>query len=184
MKKIILFAMILSSLFLVPTVFAFGEVAGPVVFNVPIGGSVVGIWGISNDQPITVKLSAEGNIAQYISMPDSVTLEGSNKIYWINVTVKIPADYNISQGTNITGTLYAVAEGNPGQVQINLRLQKNSYIIVEPKATESSNSNSNFISGLFTLQIFGLPATAVVLAVVVIFALIYFARKRKRGVKI
>jgi len=171
--KILIFSLI--CLAIIPSfVFAFGEVAGPVVFYVPIGGSNTSSWGISNDQPINVQLTAEGNITQFVSLPNSISLEGNNKIYWINLSAKIPVDYNISAGTNITGTFYALAQGQPGQVQINLQLKKNAYIIVEPKMTEQNN---NFFTGFFALQsnfwIIG------VIAVVVLFALFYFGIKRK-----
>lgn len=160
-------------------VFAFGEVAGPVVFSVPIGGSNVSRWGLSNDQQINVKLSAQGDISKYISFTDSITLPSNNQIYWVNITAKIPSDYNVSQGMNITGTLYAVSEGQPGQVQINLQLKKYAYVLVQPKVVEQSN---NLFTGMFALQPVSI-SVAVICVVIVLFGLFHFARKRK-GVKI
>jgi hypothetical protein len=176
MKEIVFMAIILISLFLVPSVLAFGEVAGRVVINVPIGGSGVGMWGLSNNETVNVKLRTEGDASNYLSLPSEVTVP-ANGIYWINVTANIPTNYNITQGTNITGMMYAVLEGSRGQVQINLQLEKRISILIEQPQVQEQTS---FFTGFFALQ----PTfwIAGIIAVVVIFALIYFARKKK-GVK-
>jgi len=185
MKSILLF-IFFSAFFMIPSVFAFGEVAGPVVFTVPIGGNNVSSWGISNDQAINVKLSAEGDAMKYLSFPDSITLQPNNQIYWVNLTAKIPSDYNVTQGTNITGTLSAVAAGQPGQVQINLRLKKSMYILVQPATVQESvqqfSEPFQIATGLFALgPLIYLPAAG---AIVILIGIFYFARKRKQEVKI
>lgn len=174
--------MISLCLALVPSfVFAFGEVTGPVVIHVPLGGSGIGMWGLGHNETVEVGLRVEGNASKYISLPSKVTLPPSG-IYWVNVTAKIPADYNVSQGTNITGVMYAVLEGKTGgQVQINLQLKKNVFVIVEqPQAPPLSvfARIGKFFTGFFVL---GPTSLTAVLAVVLIFiVLIYFAKRKRR----
>ena len=80
-NKIKIFIVAAICLMFIPIfVFAFGEVAGPVVIHVPLGSSNSSQWGISNDESITVKLTAEGDATKFISIPETVTLEGNNKI--------------------------------------------------------------------------------------------------------
>jgi hypothetical protein len=181
-NKIILIALI--CLAVVPSlVFALGEVAGPVVIHVPLGGSGVGMWGLGHNETVNVKLRVEGNASQYITLPTEVTLPPTG-IYWVNVTAKIPSNYSISQGTNITGVMYAVLEGTPsGQVQINLQLKKNVFVIVEqPKASPLSffARIGKFFTGFFALQPNSLASVLAVVLIVII-AFVYFT-KTKKGV--
>lgn len=140
--SIIIFAIVLY----VPiSVFSFGEVAGPVVLHVSIGGSDTQNWGILNNESINVTISADGDGAQYISFPQNVTLLPNNQITWVPITANIPSSY---AGTNnITGSLYALEQGTPGQVQINLQLKKNFYILVEQnQASGPSNQPQGIMS--------------------------------------
>lgn len=172
MKDIVFVTIILISLLLVPSVLAFGEVTGPVIINVPIGGSEVGMWGLGNNETVKVKLRTEGDASNYLYLPSEVTVP-STGIYWINVTATIPANYNISKGTNITGMMYALLEGSSGQVKINLQLEKRIYILIE----QPQEQKRNFFTGLFELQ--STSWFIGIIAVVVIFVLIYYARKKK-----
>ena len=127
---------------------AFGEVAGPVTIYVPVGGGTnTGQWGIFNGDPIDAKISAQGDATQYLSFPDSVSLSGNNQIAYVTIIATIPADANLPEGTNITGTLYALAQGQPGQVQINLQVKKILFIIIgNPPEGTSQVQNSPQIS--------------------------------------
>jgi hypothetical protein len=184
-NKIKIFAMILISLAIIQaTVFAFGEVAGPVVIHVPLGGTNVSSWGIFNGEAIDAKISTEGDAAKFISFPEKVSLERNNKIYWVNITAKIPADYNLTQGTNITGTLYALTEGKPGQVQINLQVKKTIQIIVEQPQISEENMFSNYLTGLFALQAYSVPVVGIIAVIVLIVLLgIFYIAKIKKEVK-
>jgi hypothetical protein len=180
-NKIKISILISLCLVLVPSfVFAFGEITGPVVIHAPLGGSGVGKWGLVNNQTVEVGLRVEGNASEYISLPSKVTLPPSG-IYWVNVTAKIPSNYNVSQGTNITGVMYAVLEGKTGgQVQINLQLKKNVFVIVEqPQAAPLLvlSSIGKFFTGLFVL---GPTSLTAVLTVALIFIALVFFLKRKR----
>lgn len=171
------------AVFFIPNiVFAFGEVAGPVVFYVPIGGSNNSMWGIFNNESVAVSISAEGDAAKYLSFPQNFTLQPNNQIYWINLTANIPSDYNVTQEKNITGVLYAVAQGQPGQVQINLRLKKNMYVLVgESQKTNSVSEKipTNLFTGFFALQ--PAPILSVIATLAVIFGLFFFIKGRKGG---
>ena len=184
-NKIKILAMALISLVIIPaTVFAFGEVAGPVVIHVPLGGSNTSSWGIFNGEAIDAKVSAEGDVTKFISFPEKVSLEGNNRIYWVNITAKIPADYNLTQGTNITGTLYALTEGKPGQVQINLQVKKTIQIIVEQPQVSEENMFSNYLTGLFALQAYSIPVVGIVAAIALVVLLgIFYIVKIKKEVK-
>jgi len=180
-NKIKIFILTLTCLAIIPSlVFAFGEVAGPVVIHVPIGGSNTSTWGIFNGEAITTKLSAEGDAAKYISLPEKVSLEGNNKVYLVDVAARIPADYNLTQGTNITGTLYALAEGNPGQVQINLQVKKNVFILVEQPQVSNLESGQfgNLITGMFALKP-GNIMSVIGLFMIIVVTFIYFTKNRR-----
>lgn len=177
--KIELLVMATICLVIIPSaVFAFGEVTGPVVINVPVGGSGVGMWGLGNNETVKVTLRAEGDASKYLSLPSEVEVPATG-IYWVNVTAKIPSDYNVSQGTNITGVMYAVLEGSPGQVQINLQLKKYVYILVEqPQISEVNNQPPvQFMTGLFAFgSSFYIPIVALI---VILFGIFYFTRITK-----
>lgn len=176
MKILIIFVICLA---IIPSfVFAFGEVTGPVIFYVPIGSSNVSSWGISNNEATVVTLSAEGDIAKFINLPSNVTLQ-SNQIYWINITANIPSDYNTSNGTNITGTFYALQQGQPGQVQINLRLKKNAYILVEQPQALTLEQQNIFVAGLFALET-NPSFVAVITGIIVLFGIVLFVKKKWR----
>lgn len=134
----------LSFMLFSSTALAFGEVAGTIVLHATAGGSDMQNWGIFNNESITVSLSAQGDGAQYITFPQTVTLPAGNQIYWIPITANIPSNYDLTQGTNITGQLYALAQGSPGQVQINLQVEKNFQILIQAQAANQAGTiNSN-----------------------------------------
>jgi len=169
--------------------FAFGEVAGPVTIYVPVGGTNVGQWGIFNGDPIDAALSAQGDAAQYLSFPTSVSLPGNNQVYSVPITANIPSNANLPEGTNITGTLYALAQGQPGQVQINLQVKKNIFIIVgnppqglnqvssssQTSAVQQTNSLSTGFASLPTFD-FNL-AGAFVAGIVIFLAFVFISRR-------
>ena len=109
----------------IANVSAMGEVAGPVIFHNSVGGSDTESWGLFNDQPINVTISVQGTGAQYVSFPQTVSLPGNKQIVWVSVTANIPSNYDTTQGSNVTGVLYALAQGQPGEVQLNIQMFKN-----------------------------------------------------------
>lgn len=169
-----------AGLLLAQSAFALQEVAGPLVISVPIGGSNSARWGLVNDgnQTIIVSLNATGNAAQYLSFPQSVGLQ-PGKIYYVNVTANIPANFDTSSGRNITGTLYALQKGQSGgQVQINVQMLKSLTITVTGESAELQQTSiaGNFNSAQASPAI-GLAAlfASNYLALVLLIALIFVA---------
>lgn len=169
------------------TVFAFGEVTGPVVIYAPVGGSGVGQWGLVNNETVTLQLRIEGDAAKYISLPSEVTLQPTG-IYWVNVTANIPSNYDKSQGTNITGDMFALREGTPGQVQINLQLEKHVYILVDQTAPSTSSApiasapvqsvQNNLFSGFSFLPVLDFNLVgAIVVGIVIFLAFVFISRR-------
>lgn len=177
-KTKITLAILICLAFIPSSVLAFGEVAGPVVIHVAIGGSGVGMWGLGHNETVKVQLRAEGNASKYLSFPGEVTLPPTG-VYWVNVTATIPSDYNVTQGMNITGVMYATLEGAPGQVQINLQLKKNVFIIVEqPQSPDFGTQIKSFITGLFALQPSSVFPSVGLIALLV--GLFYFVKMKRR----
>ncbi len=137
---------ILLVLLLLPSAFALQQIAGPLSFSVPVGSTGSAQYGLVNDgnETIFVKLRAEGDAAQYLSFPTTVELV-PNKIVYTDIVANIPANYKGS--SNLSGSLYAVQEGKPGQVQINVQMKKSVTISVQgltsqPSAGPSSGPSS------------------------------------------
>jgi hypothetical protein len=150
MKKIILATLIITSLFLIQSVNALQEVAGTLIIQTPIGGSNYARYGLMNDgnDTITVSLRADGNVAQYLSFPSTVDLQ-PGKLVYTNITASIPADYDTSLGRSITGFIYALQEGSPGQVQINVQMMKNVTIVVTGNSTFQPVSTPGGAGGVY-----------------------------------
>lgn len=147
------------SLLLVQSAYALQELAGPLAISVPIGGNNSVRWGLINDgnETITVTLSASGDAAKYITFPATVELVPHQTVY-TNIAVNIPANYNISSGRNITGSLYALQQGKPGQVQINVQLTKSLTITVIRGTAELQTSTAGNSNSIQSSQITGLGA--------------------------
>ena len=190
MKKIII-AMI-TSLLLVSPVYALQQIAGPLVISVPIGGSSSAQYGLVNDEneTITISLRAEGDAAKYLSFPATVDLE-PGKIVYTDITARIPADYDKSLGNNITGYLYALQEGKPGQVKVNIQMKKSVMISVSglsnvqtvenPKTVETNQptaeNTANPMTGLFSLA----SANSIVIIFIVALVIVFIFIKIRRG---
>lgn len=119
MKKIIL---IFSILIFLPSVLALQQVAGPLTIYAPIGGSNSTQYGLKNDrnESVVVKLRTEGDISSYLSLPNEIVLE-PGKLTFIDVKANIPPD---SSEKTVSGFIYALQEGERGQVQLNVQLKK------------------------------------------------------------
>lgn len=171
MKKIIIG--ILLSLLIAANVNALQEVAGPIIIPVAAGGSNSSRYGLINDgnETIVVGLRAEGDVAKYLSFPQNVSLE-PKKVVYVNVTASLPSDYNLGQ--NITGFLYALQEGQPGQVQINVQLMKSITIIASSIQKNETSSKQNSLTGFFA-SISNYSPIVVILVIIVVILVIAFA---------
>jgi hypothetical protein len=169
MKRLLLLSSIIFCL-LLSSASALQEVAGPIVISVVPGGTNSSSkYGLINDgnETIVVSLRAEGDVAKYLSFPSNVSLE-PKKIVYINITATLPLPFEYNGG-NITGSLYALQEGTPGQVQINIQMMKSVTIV--PYEVKKQTS---FVAYLYI-------AIVVLIALsVIVFALI---RLKKKEVK-
>lgn len=175
-------------------VFALQEIAGPLVISIPIGGNGSAQYGLINDEneTITISLRAEGDVAKYLSFPATVDLE-PNKVVYTNITAKIPSDYDKSLGGNITGYLYALEEGKPGTVQVNVQMMKSVTILIpglESKQTSQTVENPKTAeavqpavqtspTGLFALNQSYYFVIVLVIIVVIIMLIIIKRRNKK-----
>jgi hypothetical protein len=174
----IAFVLVLVISISVSSVFGLQQVAGTLTIPTPIGGSNSTNYGLVNDgkENILVTLRAEGDVANYLSFEKTVTLE-PNKINYVKIAASVPKDYDISKGSNITGYVYALQEGQPGQVQLNVQMKKNVVIPVyestQPIVSPFSFTGSFVSATQFTYPIIGL------FVVVVIMLLYIFKFKRE-----
>lgn len=189
---------VLICLAIIPsTVFAFGEVAGSVVIYVSNGGTNVGQWGLFNGNASTAKITATGDAAQYLSFPSEVSLQDNNVISYVPITATIPANADFKDGTNITGVLSALVEGQPGQVQINLQIKKNVFIIIgnppvgpnpavtssnqvssQSQAAPSTQQTGSLLSGFSFLPAFDFNLVGAIVVGIVIFLAFVFVSRR------
>lgn len=171
MKKLFLFLGIAFFLCLFFNANALQETAGPVIISTPIGGSNSSRYGLINDgnETIVVSIRAEGDAAKYLSFLENVSLV-PKKIFYVNITASLPLDYDTSLGRNITGFIYALQEGTPGQVKINIQLMKRVNIIAYGNGTKQSSNNinqSSLVTGLFAFTL-NYPPLVVSLVIVII----------------
>jgi hypothetical protein len=117
--------------FIFSNVFALQQVAGTLVMTVPIGESNSAKYGLVNDgnETTTITLRAEGDAAPYLSFPETVNLPPQKLIY-TDITATIPDNYDKSLGGDLRGYVYALQEGTPGQVKINIQMKKLVNIII------------------------------------------------------
>jgi len=121
----------IAFLLCVSSVFALGMTAGPVMIVTDVGSTNSSYFGLINNgnETITVKIRAEGDAAQFLEIPATLELV-PKKLTNVDVKATIPSAYDGSLGGNITGFIYAVQEGAPGQVQINIQAQKTVQILI------------------------------------------------------
>jgi hypothetical protein len=170
---------------IIPSAFALKQVAGMLEIELAAGQTGVLKYGLLNDknETSTLKLRAEGDIVPYISIPESVELQ-PGKLTYVELEVNIPADYDISNGNEINGSVFALQEGKPGQVQLNLQLKKGVVIkVIEGNQAETLNleKNTGYITG-FSIMPFAVKTSVVILPVVLAVMLIYLI-KIKEGNK-
>jgi hypothetical protein len=187
MKKLFVIGILLS--LLATNALALQMVAGTIIISTPIGGSNSSKFGLLNDgnETIVVSLRAEGDVAKYLSFSENVSLEPKKFVY-TNITATIPSDYD--KTGNITGFLYALQEGSPGQVKINIQLMKSVVISVygQPKQVTSSGQTNQGASsqpnqaispsGFVTLISNNYSIVILVIVLVAIAFIIYKAKRK------
>jgi len=197
MKKILTAATVIMTLFLlnISYVFALGMTAGPVVILANVGSSNSSRFGLVNngEEAITVSIRAEGDAAQFIEFPTTLDIT-PKKIEYVDIKATIPATYDGSLGGNITGFVYALQEGKPGQVQINVQAKKFVQLIVpqyggrlpEPEAqtqTQEKTQKASAITGFLSIFSTNILASALVSAGILAFLLFFFFRRFDISIK-
>lgn len=183
------------ALLFLPISYALQQIVGPLVISVPIGGSDSAQYGLINDgnETITISLRAEGDVARYLSFPETVDLV-PHKIVYTNITATVPEDYDTSLGGNITGYVYALQEGKPGMVKINVQLKKTVMVIIpgvpaSEKTTKELSiqpteelKQTSPITGLVSLV--SANSLVIVVVVVVVVVILIVVKIKKGGEKI
>jgi len=195
MKSLLLVIVCLSVFLSASITYALQQVAGPLFFTVPLGGSSSARYGLVNDgeETITISLRAEGDAAKYLSFPSSVELQPKKMVY-TEVTANIPENYDRASGGNIYGWMYALQQGAPGQVQINVQMKKNVTIVipgvpfveresttiqtVQTLTTAQTTQAQSAITGSFVMT----PANYLVAGAAIGFSIgIFFVVTKRRG---
>lgn len=197
MNKYLLVILIffLFNFFIFSSAFALQQVAGILLINVPIGGTNSVKYGLVNDGNETIKISlrAEGDAATYLSFPKTVDLP-PHKMMYTDIVATIPTDYDKSLGGNLTGYVYALQEGEPGQVKINIQMKKLVNIVIpglpsviKEKTVTSIITNSlqqeSFtpLTGLFVTSSSSLNYPIMFFLILIILAMgIYIIKIRRR----
>lgn len=184
--KRILFVIALLLLLIPQYVFALRQTVGKLVVLVEPGGSNSTYYGLINDlnETISVKIRVEGDAKEFISVPTQLELPPEVFVP-VNVTARVPENYDFSKGTNVTGYVFALIEGEPGQVTINVQTRKTVEVIVlgnKPEAPvlsqQSSSSLSGFL-GFIQIPIIGF-SFGLLIALVLFGTVIYFAKRQRR----
>lgn len=195
MKKIFVITAILF-LLTIGSVFALSMTAGTVRILVDVGSSNSSSFGFINDgnETITLKIRAEGDAAQFIEIPKTLDLV-PNKFTDLIVKATIPSTYDGSLGGNITGTIFAVQEGTPGQVQINIQASKAVQILIpqyggklpeiktQTVTTETTSEKENSITGFASLLGTNSLLLILIFAVVLILAFIVLTKRFEISIK-
>ena len=166
MKNIVM--VIAITLLMINPVYALQQTSGALSINITEDEQGFAKYGLRNEenQTVTVKLSANGSIADYIDFPKELTL-ASGEFTYVNITTNLSSNYNGSR--RLDGIIYALKEGEKGgQVQLNIRLGKRINLsIAEPVATNQPDSqNNNLVLGGITI-----------IGIVIIVAVVMFRRK-------
>jgi hypothetical protein len=174
MKKIII--AIITSLLLVSPVYALQQIAGELVIPVQPGESGSARYRLINDEEevITVRLRAEGDVANFLSFSETVDLPPKEIIY-TDITANIPVDYS---GGDITGYIYALQEGEPGTVKINIQLKKAVRISVSGSPEGSVEAQTSPITGFVGLVSNYSPFIVIIIVLAIIVSMFL---KIKRG---
>lgn len=185
MKLIKIIPIFAIALLFLPTSYALQQTVGKITMYVELGGSNSSSYGLINDknETLVAKLRTEGNISNFVEIPKTLELP-PKKFVSVYVNASIPKDYDFSKGRNITGYVYALLEGQPGQVQINIQTRKTVEIIVlggkENTLPEIKVENLP-ISGFFALV--SNPLVSFAIGIFLALFVMYFLLKRKRGEK-
>jgi hypothetical protein len=160
MNKTFAATAILGILLSTSCVLALGITAGTVRILVDVGETGSSSFGLLNkgNETITVGISVDGDAAQFIKVPASADLPPMQLVY-VTVEATVPSAYDGSLGGTIEGAIYAVQQGEPGQVQINVQARKTVQVLIpkyggslpETAQPSSQSEESNAITGMASM---------------------------------
>ena len=184
MKKLKMILSFIVATLIFPLVFALQQSGGSLIAYTPLGGKNETKWGLGNNDNVTItlKMRAEGDIANYVSFPQSLDIQ-PGKFEYIPIEVTLPKNETLL-GQKINGSMYALLEGKSGgQVVINLQAKK-SLIIIPYEAPVTAQSQSNLLSGFVSLANVGVNFAAIISAVAVVVIGVVLYLMKFQGVKI
>lgn len=127
--------------------FALQQVAGKILVNVSPGYTESFQWGLFSESNIvtTVHLSAEGQGSEFLSFPDTFSIE-PNQIGYVNISVSIPEDYGGK--ATLDPILYAteIGKNEEGNVSINLKMKKTVSLVISTQDSLVENLKNGFAS--------------------------------------
>lgn len=136
MKRIWLFFVILDllliSMLITTESEALQQVAGPILVEIKPGETKTFQWGLGSDSDniTTVELRAEGEGAEFLSFPKTVSIEPRQLVY-VEVTVTIPSDH--PGDIQLNPAMYATEFGEKGGATvINIQMKKIVTIMISP----------------------------------------------------
>jgi len=181
MKLIKIIPIFAIALFFLTPAYALQQTVGKITMYVELGEGNSSSYGLINDKNETLiaKLRTEGDISNFVEMPKTLELP-PKKFVSVYVNASIPKDYDFSKGRNITGYVYALLEGQPGQVQINIQARKTVEIIVlggKENTLPKIKVESLPISGFFALV--SNPIFSFAIGLVLALFIMYFFFQRK-----
>jgi hypothetical protein len=124
---------------------ALQQVAGEIIVTLRPGETEAFRWGLlsDSDQQTRIELRAEGEGAEFLSIPNSVTLEPET-FYWVDVNVTIPAYHPGSM--EVQPSLFATELGKEGGATvINIQMQKIVQLRILPNPDPSFTGKSQLL---------------------------------------
>jgi len=178
-KRIILLLIVL--ILTIENVSALQQTVGELKANITIGDIKLLQYKVYNEDNVSVNVlfNIEGDVSNYTSFTESIILE-PNEYRTINLTVKIPQEYN--GNSFINGTIYALKEGSSdGQVQLNVRLGKRIKVYVEDNVKDSFDEliKDEPSNNVLSIQYIVLWITVIGVLLIIVYVVIKYRNRKK-----
>jgi hypothetical protein len=124
--------------------YALQQVAGNIIIEIMPGETETFSWGLISDKngSSTVNITADGMGAEFLSLPENVTLAAGEQITHVPVNVSIPANY--TDDRELAPSITATEAGQQtGSTIINIAMSKVLCIIVGAQNNATTIANQN-----------------------------------------
>lgn len=124
--------------------YALQQVAGNIIIEIMPGETETFSWGLISDKngSSTVNITADGMGAEFLSLPENVTLAAGEQITYVPVNVSIPANY--TDDRELAPSITATEAGQQtGSTIINIAMSKVLCIIVGAQNNATTIANQN-----------------------------------------